>query len=1000
MIRGDGSCRETGRKTEERVKRFVSLVLLTSALLLFAADASAFGKNKIVYDEFDWKIYSSTHFDVYYYEEARDSLQKVVNLAESAYDEISRKFDYQIENRIPLIYYATHSAFQQTNVILMFIPEGVGAFAEPVKKRMVLPIDLPDEKLYALIKHELVHIFEYEIIFQGKLGREIRVRPPLWLMEGLASFMAEDEDTTDLMVLRDAVVNDIVPSVGQDVGGFFAYRFGNAVFEFMTDRWGLEGLREFIYEYRNSIGGSIERPLRRTFDLTLEEFDTQFRGWLRRQYLPALIAKGEPMEYGSPFRVSERRSQEMSPVPAPSGDLMAAFTTYKEDVDIALFNVPKRRIFRNISAGYTTDYEHVVAQFLTTGPVMGRDVTFSPDGDRVAFFAKKERGRHLIIVNALSGKIEKSVRMDVEQQLNPAFSPDGRRVAFHGFRGNRADIYLYDNETETIVNLTDDEFFNAAPAFSPDGQWLVYASVVDGYSKLFRLDLSNPERRVQITRGEWNDRDPWYSPDGKRIFFASDRPTARTLAVLESGVLDQATERMREDLKTPPPDESKFASYNIYSIHLENGQITQFTDVIGGSFTPVVFIGPEGKETLVFASYYKGNWSLYSSPTADNLGIADVVEMKVEPMLGDRVPFLPPVEVALDPGSFRDRDRFRLFVENVSVAAGVTSDQTFVSRSVISMSDMLGDRRFIASLDSVSTFSNFDFLYLDLRKRWNWGARVFDNRTYYLDSERLDDRTPDRRRLYRQTGALGLLSYPLDRYRRAETGVGYLYRSIDLPILLFDPEEGTSERDVLSFSDDFPFVFAAFIGDTTVFKNFGPISGRRYYVNTQYLVDMDGGGALSTDVEMDLRQYYQISPRSLLASRIFGGYSEGNRPNFYYFGGLNTLRGYPFRSVVGNRAFYGNFEYRFPLVDVIASPVLQIRNVRGSLFVDVGGAWFDDQDFELWRDGRLGDALASVGWGINFRFMGLELHWDFARRTDFRSIEGETRTSFWIGQTF
>ena len=54
---------------------------------------------------------------------------------------------------------------------------------------MVLPVDMSDDKLNQLITHELTHIFEYEIFFQGKLGKTIAANPPTWLMEGLASFM-------------------------------------------------------------------------------------------------------------------------------------------------------------------------------------------------------------------------------------------------------------------------------------------------------------------------------------------------------------------------------------------------------------------------------------------------------------------------------------------------------------------------------------------------------------------------------------------------------------------------------------------------------------------------------------------------------------------------------------------------------------------------------------------------------------------------------------------
>ncbi len=256
-------------------------VLACLVFLLAALPAYPFGQNKIVYDTFKWQVYHSTHFDIYFYEEERQSLQRVVDAAESAYLDLSQKFNFQISKKIPLIYYHSHSAFEQSNVMLNFIPEGVGAFAEPARNRMVLPIDMPDDKLLELITHELTHIFEYEILFQGKFGKTVTANPPTWLMEGLASFMAQDEDSRDRMVLRDAVVNDRIPRITLNPQGYFAYRFGHAVFKYMTEQYGMDGLREFIYEYRNTLGSSVDRALKRAFNVTPDEFDSRFRTWLR-----------------------------------------------------------------------------------------------------------------------------------------------------------------------------------------------------------------------------------------------------------------------------------------------------------------------------------------------------------------------------------------------------------------------------------------------------------------------------------------------------------------------------------------------------------------------------------------------------------------------------------------------------------------------------------------------------------------------------------------------
>jgi len=964
------------------------------------SSAFAFGKNKIVYDRFHFSIYHATHFDVYFYDEEKESLQKVVNLAESAYDDLSRKFNFQISKKIPLIFYATHSAFEQSNVELAFIPEGVGAFAEPVRNRMVLPIDSPDEKLLQLITHELTHIFEYEILFQGRVDRQLRVSPPTWFMEGLASFMGNDEDTNDRMVLRDAVVNDQIPSISRGLNGYFAYRFGHAVFRYIQEKYGWDGLRDFVLEYRNTLGSAIEKPLKRALDVTPEEFDSRFRTWLRKQYLPALVSKGEPSEYGDPFTVNpDLQSAELSPVVSPSGDLLAALTTYKEDVDIALFNVPERKLLRNLSPGYPEKYEYVIGQFVTTGPVMGRDVSFSSSGDQIAFFVKKERGRNLVIANALSGRIEKSIRMTTEQQLNPSFSPDGSKIVFHAFQGNRADIFVYDLSSGQTTNLTNDSFFDAAPVFTPDGQSIVYASIVGGYAKLFRLSLADPSKRYQLSTGSWNDIDPTFSPDGKRLFYASDRQTGRNLQQVAE-IIGKNDVPAKKDGATAPADLSNYSAYNIYSVDLATGETLQFTDVVGGCFTPTVFTGTGNKERMVFSSYYKGRWRLYSTLTDKPLRKAERAEIPSQPLLpGERSQFLPPVEVTIDPEKVAKYGGFRLFVDDVQVNAGVNSDQTFVSRSVIYLSDMLGNRRFIASLDSVSTFSNFDFLYFDMQHRTNWGIRLFDDRTYFVTLDQRTSQIKRDRNLYQETGVQGILSHPFDRYHRLEVSGGYMKRSINYPRAAFDAS-GRPVRIFAPRSDTFPVFTTSFSGDNAQFKSFGPISGKRYDLSATYEADIKHGGTLSNDYVVDVRQYLQMSSRSLLAARLFGGLSEGNAPNFYYFGGLNTLRGYDFRSFVGDRAFFGNFEVRFPLVDVIATPLFALQQVRGELFFDVGGAFFKGDKFHF-NDGRqLQDGRGAVGWGLSFNVFGLELHWDFARRTDLRTVESKTRTSFWIGETF
>ncbi|HET7453150.1 MAG TPA: hypothetical protein VFL12_10440, partial [Thermoanaerobaculia bacterium] len=307
-------------------RRFVAAATFAAAA---APAAAQFGQNKIAYDTFDWQIYRSTHFQIYFYTREAAALPKVASFAESAYDELSRSLNYQISHPIPLIYYATHAEFEQTNTQDEAIDEGVGAFALPQRDRMVLPIDVPDLLLQEVIQHELTHIFEFEILFQGNFLRAITSNIPQWFMEGLASYYGHDETNRSRTYLRDAVLTDHVPAIarGQDINPYFAYRFGHAVFDFIEHEWGKDAVRDFVYEWRTSGAGGVQRVIKRSLDLSPEDFDIAFRRYLRHKYLSVLETKGEPVDFGQAFHIKlnqEGFSWEVSGVPFASGDLMAA----------------------------------------------------------------------------------------------------------------------------------------------------------------------------------------------------------------------------------------------------------------------------------------------------------------------------------------------------------------------------------------------------------------------------------------------------------------------------------------------------------------------------------------------------------------------------------------------------------------------------------------------------------------------------------------------------
>jgi Tol biopolymer transport system component len=947
----------------------LSVGLLLAGALFLTPGAQSAGQNKIVYDQFDWSIYQSTHFDVFHYSRERQTLQKIVSMAESAYDELSRRLNYQIPKRIPIIYYATHAEFEQNNIELNFIPEGVGAFAEPARNRMVLPIDLPDEKLQALIQHELTHVFQYEILFGGRLGRALTANVPTWVVEGMASYYGNDEDDKDRMFLRDAVNQDLIPPITKvSIEGYAAYRYGHAVYDFMEAEWGKDAVRDFLFEYRSFLGRDVSVALRRAFEIQPDDFDLKFRRYLRRKYLPLLATKGEASEYGERFRVGPigRESFEIGAAPSPSGEFVATLTTYKGDVDIALLSVRDRKLYKNLSAGHTTKYEYIVGQYLTAGPESGRDLSFAPDGDRIAVFGRQERGRKLLIFSARGGGLLERISVAPDVPLAPAWSPDGMSIVFSGIEGNSRDIFLLDLKSRAVRNLTNDPEYDEAPVFSPDGKFIYHSKIVAGFSKIVRFPLDDPSKAEQVTWGDGNDEDPSFSPDGKRIYYTSSR----------GGI------------------------YNIYGQDLASGEILQYTDVIGAALGPAAFLGPDGQEKIVFSGFQGLRFQLYAADAKKPFRKLDERALPPAPVkTGGTASFVPAVEVAVDPEKL-SRPKFKMFLDNAQVLAGINSDQTFVSQVLLSFSDYLGDRRAFFQFDSVSTFSNFRIGYFNIAKRFQWGVQLYDDREYFYGyNYQTGDFTRDQR-IARNTGVSVNGYYPISRYTRLEGNVGFVSRALDVPLIASNLD-GTQQLVFDPRSDNVPTAGLGFSYDTTRYASFGPQGGKRLDVNAQYTPSFQTGETtLSFDAFLEGRIYLPLSRRVLFAVRGFGGVSRGAAPTVFYFGGLDTLRGYDYRSIIGNNVFYVNTEFRFPLVDILATPVLQFGGIRGRIFVDVGGAWLNDQSFRFWQDGRLKDGHASYGAGFSIYFLGLPWNVDFSKQWDFRSALSGTQATFYVGTTF
>jgi hypothetical protein len=984
-----------------RLPRPSGLPLVLAALLALSAAAPVraqfipyFGKNKVKYDDFAWRIYKSPHFEVYYYPEFEQHLARIVSYAESAYQKVSSDLKHEIAFPIPLILYKTHSEFEQTNLYPSFISEGILAFAEPIRDRMVLPIDEPPDKLQGLITHELTHIFEFDLIPRNIMQRNI----PLWVDEGLADYERGIWDTLDLMTIRDAAVTDQIPRLSRLGEGYdttnprVVYNLGHAAFEFMEARFGKEGIRQFLYTLRkNIVGGGIDDIYMQAFRMKPEEFDESFDKWLKERFKP-FRDKQRPGDYGrdlSPDSEKTAYTQVYAFSPSPSGEVVAALTGNRKDneADIVLLSAKDRGVIRNLTGGFTDDYENLA---MSDNFVAGRSIGFDPRGDTVAFFARTGKRRSLFLVSVLTGDILKRVPMDLDQAQAPCLLPDGRRALFSALKEGVGDIYLLDLEEGTYQNLTQDSFYDADPQVSPDGRLVVYTRRVSGHDKIYTFPLDNPSRKTQLTFGPHDDSAPTFSADGLRVYYASDE----------------------ED-----------EIYNLRSLDLDTGVIQQYTDALGGDMTPAALAAGRAGERLAFISYFKGEYRLQSIDTSEPV---KEVEQEVQLAAEAIVDFQPDVVHQVVAENKRKKGMFEgLFLEGrPPLNVGVTSGGDFFGGTQVALTDVLGDQNFLFTAISVRELRSYDGTYINLAKRLHYGISVFDTtRFFYVAPYALAPGWDREGALstQRYTGANLIAQYPFDKFRRLDASVG-VYRineQFENPAVEQLVRERAAELGVpyiLNRGTVVPFGLSL-VSETTRFREFGPLSGHTYSLGVQFSPSF-GGNLSRTTLEGDLRKYFRIGQGTVFAARVKGFKSTGDNPDFFYFGGNMELRGYPYLSIAGNEGFFANLEFRFPLIDLMKTPLGILGPVRGTLYAGIGGAKFKGEDYTFASSDpgvsyvndplfgepvsgfHLVDGRASFGIGLQFFFLGYPLHFDWSKLTDLKVTSNNTRFDFWVGFDF
>jgi Tol biopolymer transport system component len=984
----------------------LSTLLATPTAVL--AQGGYFGRNKVQYREFDFKVLKTEHFDIYFYPEEEEGARMTARMAERWYARISKFLNHELRGRQPLVLYASPAHFWQTNTIQGELGEGTGGVTEAYKRRIVLPLAGPLEATDHVLGHELVHAFQYDIsntnVSSGNAGA---LALPLWFIEGMAEYLSIGPvDSHTSMWMREAARREKLPTIDDlDNPRYFPYRYGHALWSYIGGRFGDQAIGDMLRAAAGTRGGypvAFEAILAvDTKQLSKDWHESLFQAYrpiAETTQMPANVARSV---------IKQRRPGEMnvSPEISPDGSRVIFFSERDLfSIDLYVADAKTGEVLRKVT-DTATDSHTESLQFISSAG------SWDGAGKRFVFPGISRGQPMLTIVDVDNGRKEREIRIpEVHEIVNPSWSPDGKSIAFSGLIGGFNDLFVYDLDASKLRRLTTDTFAELDPAWSPDGTLLAFSTdrfttnlktLEAGKLRLAVLNVASGEVRPAGGFENAKNISPQWTADGKALYFLSDR----------GGIT------------------------NVYKTEF-GGATSQLTNLLTGAsgiteLSPALSASP-GR--IVFSAYEDDGYAIYALETPEQLAGKEPVtlpsnanvlpprragEGPVYTALENETLGLPPETAAAEPAEEYKPKLGLDWAGQPAIGVGRGPFGTYaVGGMAFMFSDMLGNHTLGVGAQVTSRFDEFGgtLYYMNRKHRWNWGVGV-DQTPYVARGYSAGVVQQQGQTLYEENefrilqidrSAQGLFSYPFNRSLRLEASGGFrqIVFKQDVTQRLYDFGTGqqlTEDRtDLAEESLSLGEVSSALVFDTSIFGATSPIRGSR----SRLEVSQTAGTLTYTGLLGDVRTYlmpfrpYTIALRGMYYGR-YGANAEDLRLPTLYLGYPGLVRGYDsgsfeagecgiqadgscptFDRLLGSRLAIFNAELRFPLWGAFGG-----NNFYGPLpiemafFADSGVAW--GQNGSTLYGGTNKEPVTSVGAALRANIFGFAVaEIDYVRPLD------------------
>jgi Tol biopolymer transport system component len=351
--------------------------------------------------------------------------------------------------------------------------------------------------------------------------------------------MAEHEslgfDTNTAMFIRFAVLHNLMPDKLSQVGGYFMYRVGESFWHFIVDTYGRSKITQIFQKMQNF--NSVPRAFESALGLNMSEVTKKWKEFYKKRYAGAVATRKNMSDIGQNLTKEGGGGHAYySPAFSPQGDKIALITNKNNALSqvIVINAITGKKIKTLVNSTGSTNFEYF--------NILQPNISWSPDGQKIAFSATAKGEQQLAIVDYNTRKINYIRFKKIDGIAGVAWSPDGKKILFAGHAGPFSDLFLYNLKSHKLTDLTNDVFTDQQPVWGPKGKKIYFISArgnhlqlgqakdnvrlltnTDMYSTdLYVLTLGSNRLQRLTKTPKWNETQPQVTHSG-RLVFISDK---------------------------------------------------------------------------------------------------------------------------------------------------------------------------------------------------------------------------------------------------------------------------------------------------------------------------------------------------------------------------------------------------------------------------------------------------------------------------------------------